>query len=128
MIDTTGTKVPAYTENDTTYTLAANGVKALFSRKSGLLLHVENANGVFPFTNGPVLSAGSITPATYSNAYFAPKATTWCWKLLIPNKAFAGIEMDDGSLRLAEDGSALFPPNMNIPYWVSTSLIRRKNR
>ncbi|HTI07640.1 MAG TPA: glycoside hydrolase family 2 TIM barrel-domain containing protein [Puia sp.] len=63
MIDTSGTKIPAYTENDTSYVLAANGVKAFFSRKTGLLQKVENPNGIFPFANGPVLSAGSINPA-----------------------------------------------------------------
>ncbi|MDP4208610.1 MAG: glycoside hydrolase family 2 TIM barrel-domain containing protein [Bacteroidota bacterium] len=45
-------------EADSTCTVAANGVKVTFSRKTGLLIRVENGKGVIPFNNGPVICEG----------------------------------------------------------------------
>ncbi len=45
-------------ENDTIYNVKANAIQLSFNRKNGLLQKVQNANGVIPFNNGPVLCEG----------------------------------------------------------------------
>ena len=47
------------TGSDSSYTLSANGVKAVFGRATGLLRGVQNARGVIPFSDGPTLAAGA---------------------------------------------------------------------
>jgi hypothetical protein len=58
IVDTAGAVAAVITDNDTSYTLSANGVRAVFGKKTGLLRQVRNAKGIIPFSNGPSLSAG----------------------------------------------------------------------
>lgn len=44
---------------DSLYQVSANGIKLWFSKTNGMLKKVENAKGVIPFNNGPVLQEGA---------------------------------------------------------------------
>ncbi|WP_295768308.1 glycoside hydrolase family 2 TIM barrel-domain containing protein [uncultured Mucilaginibacter sp.] len=44
---------------DSLYQVSANGIKLWFSKANGMLKKVENAKGVIPFNNGPVLQEGA---------------------------------------------------------------------
>ena len=44
---------------DSLYQVTANGIKLWFSKTNGMLKKVENAKGVIPFNNGPVLQEGA---------------------------------------------------------------------
>jgi hypothetical protein len=46
------------TEADSLYQVAVNGIKLSFSKSTGLLSRVENAKGVIPFNNGPIVQEG----------------------------------------------------------------------
>ena len=46
-------------DTDTSYTLSANGIRAIFGKKTGRLQRVSNGKGEIPFNNGPALSAGT---------------------------------------------------------------------
>lgn len=46
------------TENDSLFILSAAGVTASFSKTTGLLQQVENAQGIVPISNGPVFITG----------------------------------------------------------------------
>ncbi|WP_316800582.1 glycoside hydrolase family 2 protein [Pedobacter frigidisoli] len=52
-----GSKV-ALEEPALVYLVAANGIKFSFDKTTGLLQKVENAKGIIPFSNGPVLQEG----------------------------------------------------------------------
>ena len=43
---------------DSLYIVTANNIQIFFNRKTGLLQKVNNANGIIPFGNGPVLCEG----------------------------------------------------------------------
>lgn len=58
IVDTKGTDSPQVNEDGLFLQVTANGIKISFDKKTGLLYKVENANGIIPFNNGPVLCAG----------------------------------------------------------------------
>jgi len=62
IVDTTGSKGAALSEQDDNYVLTAGGVRAVFNKKSGKLLTINNEKGAIPFAGGPVLSAGNAEP------------------------------------------------------------------
>ena len=62
IVDTMGTATVSVSEHDSSYELSAKGIRVVFGKKNGLLLQVRNDKGEIPFTNGPVLSAGSAEP------------------------------------------------------------------
>ena len=47
------------TEEDTIYTVSANGITIHINKYNGLLLQVQNSNGTIPFNNGPVIQEGA---------------------------------------------------------------------
>ncbi|QJD97291.1 glycoside hydrolase family 2 [Mucilaginibacter robiniae] len=46
-------------EADSLYNITANGIKLTINKNTGILRRVENAKGVIPFNNGPVLQEGA---------------------------------------------------------------------
>lgn len=64
MVDSTGATMGVTTgavvleEDDTSYILRANGVRAVFGKGSGLLRSVRNGQKDIPFRDGPVLTGG----------------------------------------------------------------------
>ncbi|RRB02445.1 glycoside hydrolase family 2 TIM barrel-domain containing protein [Larkinella rosea] len=58
LVKTDGPAPVSFTESDSLYTVSANGVQVLFSKRTGILKQVANRNGTIPFTNGPVLQEG----------------------------------------------------------------------
>ncbi|MBS1660540.1 MAG: glycoside hydrolase family 2, partial [Bacteroidetes bacterium] len=59
VVDTAGASAAALVAGDTSYTLSANGVKAVIGKGTGLLRAVQNAKGAIPFVDGPALTVGS---------------------------------------------------------------------
>jgi len=59
VVDTVGMAAAAITDTDSTYMLAAGGVRAFFGKGSGLLRRVQNEKGIIPFADGPALAAGA---------------------------------------------------------------------
>lgn len=49
---------PVISEEDAAYRVTANDLELRIHRQKGLLLHVQNKNGVIPFNNGPVIEEG----------------------------------------------------------------------
>ena len=49
---------PLLAQQDSLYMVTANNITLQFNRASGLLQKVENAKGVIPFNNGPVIQEG----------------------------------------------------------------------
>ena len=62
IVDTVASAAAVFAENDSSYMLSAGGTRAMFGKKSGLLLQVRNGEVELPFSNGPVLSAGAAEP------------------------------------------------------------------
>ncbi|WP_432714491.1 glycoside hydrolase family 2 TIM barrel-domain containing protein [Pedobacter sp.] len=58
MVDTTGTAKVAIQKTAATFEVSANGIQLVFDQKTGILLKVQNAKGLIPFNNGPVLQEG----------------------------------------------------------------------
>jgi len=57
VVKTGSTKV-SLKEDSKVYQVSANGIDLTFDKTTGLLQQVKNANGVIPFSNGPVLQEG----------------------------------------------------------------------
>jgi hypothetical protein len=51
----------AVQQRDSMIIVSANGISVSFHQRTGLLLKAENAKGIIPFNNGPVLSEGDTT-------------------------------------------------------------------
>lgn len=49
---------PAFSEQDSVYTIKAGTVSIKISQSTGMLLHVQNAKGELPFNNGPLIAEG----------------------------------------------------------------------
>jgi len=86
IVDTTGPTPVTITDNDTSYTLTANGVRASFGKKSGLLRQVSDDKGVIPFTNGPALSVGA---ADFQRLDYRQEGKISYWNPFSPDKVFA---------------------------------------
>lgn len=54
----TGSSKVNLKEDAKVYQVSANGVNLTFDKITGLLLQVQNAKGVIPFSNGPILQEG----------------------------------------------------------------------
>jgi len=59
VVKTTGQAKINISERDSLYSVTVGDVKLGFSKKSGLLQKVQNANGAIPFTNGPIVQQGA---------------------------------------------------------------------
>ncbi|HEX5653188.1 MAG TPA: glycoside hydrolase family 2 TIM barrel-domain containing protein, partial [Chitinophagaceae bacterium] len=57
-VHTQGASAPRLTELDSTWQVEANGVRLEFHKTKGLLTRVQNAAGIIPITNGPVVEEG----------------------------------------------------------------------
>ncbi|WP_317165830.1 glycoside hydrolase family 2 TIM barrel-domain containing protein [Spirosoma arboris] len=53
-----GSGAVTMTETDSLYTVSANRIQLIVSRRTGLLKQITNSAGKLPFTNGPILQEG----------------------------------------------------------------------
>jgi hypothetical protein len=60
IITVEGTSAIKVDEFDSTYVVIANGIQMSFNRKSMLLQKIQNAKGIIPFGNGPILCDGEV--------------------------------------------------------------------
>jgi len=58
LVVTTGTSKVNLKESATLFQVSANGIQLTFDKTTGLLQKAENAKGIIPFNNGPVLQEG----------------------------------------------------------------------
>lgn len=58
LIKKEGSSAVTMTESDSLYTVSANGIQLIVSRRTGLLKQVANSTGKIPLTNGPILQEG----------------------------------------------------------------------
>ena len=56
-------------EQDSVYSITANGVSIRLNRRTGTLLEVKNATGIIPFNNGPVVQEGANNFAGFTHRY-----------------------------------------------------------